>query len=270
MPARSRHRLNLWTFTAAAVVSGLLIQAPAAEAGSSASSTTVAYELDPLANSTLVEVQGVRVSTDGCRFTFEFPQVPGGPLLSAQEVSYDPTSCISILQVGERLSQGEGPGASHGPTLRTVRSGDTGTESNSFSSASIDYYAKGRAYFRDPPGFVVNDLIVELSWPSDGICNLFGGYGSAGYDQLDETGWNLDFNDLNLNIDCSQTDSVGQARWSNSLFCRVVINPFASTTRTSIDNAVSGLPSGIAAYWSDWTKEGGCSSLLAFRYDVLA
>lgn len=91
------------------------------------------------------------------------------------------------------------------------------------------------------------------------------------YEKLGLTGWSLEDNNFQGSADCAKVRSSSFAHFRNGIFCAAVFfPPFAFfPTHTRYDrNTVEGYADGTSGYFYNWSKSGGCSSLLAFRHRI--
>lgn len=273
MPKAKRTRTGLLALSALTMLAVSISPATAAPSETPTLSGPDVYlyeQPEVLANATRFILQGSRLASGGCSFTVDAVRKPGVAPTREIELAYDESSCQSLRERGT-------------PTVpATSASGGTGQPSGEAAPGTVDGVAPAslgqfRAYlhswFRDPPGFHVNDVTNTVIWSPDGSCANAGGAATPNpeYDWLQQTGWRPLSTNWNRGQDCNGVFSSSYAHFDNRFFCAAITGNslmYFWPTETEYDrNNITGLPDGSYRITITWRKSGGCHPLLAFDYD---
>lgn len=260
---RSKVRLVLLVALVAAAQSAMSGEASPARAGDG----TFVYAPTPTGPGvTVVVVQGTPDADLDCTFDMHAELAPGQEAITADELSFDPATCMSTyavqtFTVDAPVDTDQGPDTFRGNKSVAVNRSTGSTSSLTSSGTHSAGYMK--SYYEDPAQIDVNSVNNGTDWYWTGSC-INTVYGSYSYGWYSRSGWELKENNWhNYYYGCTNSESSSYVHYRNGKFCASI------DTHTYYNrNKVEGWYDGWLKGYVSASKKGGCTGFLSFHYTL--
>ncbi|RKS08529.1 hypothetical protein DFP74_4238 [Nocardiopsis sp. Huas11] len=211
-------------------------------------------------------VQGEAGEEGTCHFQDEASLAPGESAVTVNEVAFNPDTCQSRLASTPVAGSEEAPAGNEETEAIREASAEAGSEAEA-EAARAATRSEGYlwSWYEDPPGIKVAEVAnhTTWSWNGSGVLSSPGPVGNQGTRHFSTSGWSLESHNWNNVYNSSQTTSSTYAHFRNNLFC-VTIDTHVYADRNTVHGQASGNLRGV---WN-WSKSGGCNSLLSFNHQL--
>lgn len=171
----------------------------------------------PLANASIVRVQGRPTGDGGCTFPVpELKLAPDESAIEARQIETNFTNCTAEVEIGTPLIEDETPeGGTFDSDVSVPAGAAKAGDAQIAATSSSGYY---RVYWEDVINLRVHEVKSNISWVWDGTC-VTASSGSADYWWLSGTGWLKHSSGSWITRQCASSLVYTDATYKNGAFC---------------------------------------------------